>query len=287
MQIRTLKHIFTTPLLLVITCIAGFTQPITENLATTEARYIPFEKTVFYNLGDKTIPLKVVQYGPANDIVCINLHDNEFTSVQAARSVLEFKGGTMIRIENNAQRVVRFRLRGVIYGFDPNRIYSRTGIEQTLKENGRTSPQAIEEVEKFAQRLLQLIPETVSCVIALHNNTEEAYSVKSYLPGGDRQKDAKEVYADEKQDVDDIAFTTDRTLFEKMSALGFNSILQDNENVKKDGSMSVYYGEQNRRYINIETQHGRTGQYQEMLEKLLEYLLSRKQPVTETSEGIN
>ena len=281
-----MKHIFTTLLTLVIT-IVGNAQPLSENLATTAARYFPFEKTVFYNLGDKTIPLKVVQYGPANDIVCINLHDNEFTSVQAARSVLELKGGTMIRIENNAQRVVRFRLRGVIYGFDPNRIYSRTGIEQTLKENGRTSPQAIEEVEKFAQRLLQLIPETASCVIALHNNTEEAYSVKSYLPGGDRQKDAKEVYAAENQDVDDIAFTTDRTLFEKMSALGYNSILQDNEKVKKDGSMSVYYGEQNRRYINIETQHGRTGQYQEMLDKLMDYLLSRKQPVNEAPDGIN
>ncbi len=279
-----MKHIFTTLLTLVV-AIVGNSQPLSENLATTEARYIPFEKTVFYNLGDKTIPLKVMQYGPANDIVCINLHDNEFTSVQAARSVLELKGGTLIRIENNAQRVVRFRLRGVIYGFDPNRIFSRTGIEQTLKENGRTSPQAIEEVEKFARRLLQLIPETVSCVIALHNNTEEAYSVKSYLTGGDRQKDAKEVYANEKQDVDDIAFTTDRTLFEKMSALGYNSILQDNESVKKDGSMSVYYGEQNRRYINIETQHGRTGQYQEMLDKLLDHLLSRNQPVTETPEG--
>ena len=281
-----MKHIFTTLLALAIT-IVGKTQPISENLATTEARYFPFEKTVYYSLGDKTIPLKVVQYGPGNDIVCINLHDNEFTSVQAARSVLELKGGTMIRIENNAQRVVRFRLRGVIYGFDPNRIFSRTGIEQTLKENGRTSPQAIDEVEKFARRLLQLIPETVSCVIALHNNTEEAFSVKSYLPGGDRQKDAKEVYADENQDVDDIVFTTDLTLFEKMSALGFNSILQDNENVKKDGSMSVYYGEQNRRYIKIETQHGRTGQYQEMLEKLMDFLLSRKQPATETPDGIN
>ncbi len=281
-----MKHIFTTLIALTI-AIAGNTQLLSENLATTEARYIPFEKTVFYNLGDKTIPLKVVQYGPSNDIVCINLHDNEFTSVQAARTVLELKGGTMIKIENNAQRVVRFRLRGVVYGFDPNRIYSRTGIEQTLKENGRTSLQAIEEVEKFAQRLLQLIPETATCVIALHNNTEEAYSVKSYLPGGDRQKDAKEVYAAENQDVDDIAFTTDKTLFEKMSALGYNSILQDNENVKKDGSMSVFYGEQNRRYINIETQHGRTGQYQEMLEKLMDYLLSRKQAATESPEGIN
>jgi len=279
-----LKHIFTTILALAVTLFAA-TQPITENLASTEARYFPFEKTIFYKLGEKSIPLKVVQYGPSNDILCINLHDNEFTSVEAARSVLELKGGTLVKIENNAQRVIRFRLRGLVYGFDPNRIFSRTGIEQTLRENGRISPQAIDEVERFAQRLLELIPETASCVIALHNNTEEAFSVKSYLPGGDRQSDAVEVHPKEDQDVDDIALTTDRTLFETMSSLGYNSILQDNEKVKRDGSLSVYFGEKNRKYVNIETQHGRMSQYQEMLGKLLDFLNSRKLPVPANTEG--
>lgn len=279
-----MKHIFTTILTLAVTLFAA-TQPITENLASTEARYFPFEKTIFYKLGEKSIPLKVVQYGPSNDILCINLHDNEFTSVEAARSVLELKGGTLVKIENNAQRVIRFRLRGLVYGFDPNRIFSRTGIEQTLRENGRISPQAIDEVERFAQRLLELIPETASCVIALHNNTEEAFSVKSYLPGGDRQSDAVEVHPKEDQDVDDIALTTDRTLFETMSSLGYNSILQDNEKVKRDGSLSVYFGEKNRKYVNIETQHGRMSQYQEMLGKLLDFLNSRKLPVPANTEG--
>ena len=253
----------------------GYAQPVSENLAVTEARFFPLEKTIYYKLGDKTIPLKVLQYGPANDIACINIHDNEFTSVQAAKSVLEIKGGTLIKIENNAQRIIRFSLRGVLYSFDPNRIFSRTGIEQTLKENGRISLLAIEEVEKFGQRLLQLIPDNISCVIALHNNTENAYSVKSYLSGGDRHKDAKQVYADSLQDADDIIFTTDPSLFEEMASLGYNCILQNNEKVRRDGSLSVYYGEQNRRYVNIETQHGKTDQYQEMLENLIDILVER------------
>lgn len=253
----------------------GYAQPVSENLAVTEARFFPLEKTIHYKLGDKTIPLKVLQYGPANDIACINIHDNEFTSVQAAKSVLEIKGGTLIKIENNAQRIIRFSLRGVLYSFDPNRIFSRTGIEQTLKENGRISLLAIEEVEKFGQRLLQLIPDNISCVIALHNNTENAYSVKSYLSGGDRHKDAKQVYADSLQDADDIIFTTDPSLFEEMASLGYNCILQNNEKVRRDGSLSVYYGEQNRRYVNIETQHGKTDQYQEMLENLIDILVER------------
>jgi hypothetical protein len=270
-----LKRLLTIFLSLNCACFC-LAQPANENLALTEARFIPVEKTIFYEIGDKTIPIKVFQYGTGGNTVCINIHDNEFTSVLAARAVLELKGGTLIKIENNAQRIIRFRLQGGLYSFDPNRIFSREGIVQSLKENGRISPLAIEEVEKFGQRLLQLIPDSIGCVIALHNNTEEAYSVKTYLPGGDRRTDAKEVYADKSQDVDDIVFTTDEWLFKKMAELGYNSILQDNEKVKKDGSLSVYYGERGRRYVNVETQHGRTGQYQQMLEKLMEILAENK-----------
>ena len=248
-------------------------QPVSEVNLASNAFYIPTEKTILYKLGDKTIPISVSQYGNSTAIVCINLHDNEFTSVQAARLVLEQNGGILIKLENNRQRVIRFRLRGKNYAFDPNRIFSRTGIEQTLTENGLTDPYAIEEIEKFATRILSLIPEESACVVALHNNTENGYSVKSYLPGNEREKDAREVHANDKQDIDDIILTTDSLLYKKMAEFGYNSIWQHNERAKKDGSLSILYGEKNKRYINIETQHGRLSQYIEMFGKLL-YILN-------------
>lgn len=273
--------LFSTLILFFLITVNAVAQPAGENLALSEARYIPLEKTIYYKIGDnKTIPIKLAQYGPANDIFCFNMHDNEFTSVNAARSVLELRGGTLLRIDNSAQRVIRFRIRGVQYAFDPNRIFSRAGIEQSLQENGRTSPLAIEEVEKFGKRLLELIPDSIACIIALHNNTEGAYSVKSYVAGGDRQKDARDVHAAAGQDPDDIFFTTDRDIFDNMAAAGYNSILQNNEKAKQDGSLSVYYGAKNRRYVNIETQHGRFGQYQQMLEKLLDILSSGRKTDT-------
>lgn len=247
-------------------------QPLSEVNLASNAFYIPAEKTILYKLGDKTVPLSISRYGNSAAIVCINLHDNEFTSVQAARSVLEQKGGLLIKIENNRQRVIRFRLRGKTYAFDPNRIFSRTGIEQTLRENSIADIYAIEEIEKFAARLLSLIPDETACVVALHNNSENAYSVKSYLPGNDREKDAREVYANDKQDMDDIVLTTDSILYKKMADRGYNSIWQHNERAKKDGSLSVFYGENNKRYVNIETQHGRLSQYIEMFSKLLDIL---------------
>ncbi len=258
-------------------------QPVSEVNLASNAFYIPTEKTILYKLGDKTIPLSVSQYGNSTAIVCINLHDNEFTSVQAARSVLEQEGGMLIKLENNRQRVIRFRLRGKNYAFDPNRIFSRTGIEQTLRENGITDPYAIEEIEKFATRILSLIPEESACVVALHNNTENGYSVKSYLPGNEREKDAREVHANDKQDIDDIVLTTDSLLYKKMAEYGYNSIWQHNERAKKDGSLSILYGEKNKRYINIETQHGRLSQYIEMFGKLL-YILNNESKYGQNSD---
>ena len=57
-----------------------------------------------------------------------------------------------------------------------------------------------------------------------------------------------------------------------MADTHYNSIWQDYVNAKKDGSLSIFCGERNRRYINIETQHGKVNQYRQMLEKLLEIL---------------
>jgi hypothetical protein len=256
-------------------------QPLNKDVPGDPVKLVAAEKTIFYKLGERTMPIRIFQYGDLKNIVCINLHDNENTSVEAAKSVLELKGGTLLKIENNNQRVVRFRLRGVSYGFDPNRIFSQMGIEQTLRENKRTSPSAIEEIEKFAQRLLQLIPDSASCIVALHNNTNEAYSVKTYLSGSQRQFDAKAVYTDSLQDVDDIIFTTDSLLYSKMADNGYNSIWQDNVNVRKDGSLSVYCGEKGKRYINIETQHGKFDQYAEMLATLLVILATENKNVSE------
>lgn len=253
----------------------------------SKALFVPSERTIFHKIGDRNITVKIFQYGDVKDFVCINLHSNEVSSFTAAKSVLEETGGTLIKIENNRQRVIKFKLKGVTYGFDPNRIYSRVGIEQTLRENRKLTREAMDEVEKFAKQILQLIPDSTKCIIALHNNTEEAYSVRSYLPDGNRKNDAKAVYKDSTQDVDDIAFTTDSILYQRMADFGFNSIWQDNEKVKRDGSLSVYCGEKDKRYINIETQHGKVEQYIIMLEKLLLVLFDENKQPSDIPENVD
>lgn len=253
--------------------LSGISTPVCQlccQTVNTESLFVPSEKIIYYPLGEsKKLPIRISQFGPACHIICLNLHDNETTSVIAARSILEKQGGKLIKIENQGQRLIRFALQGRQFAFDPNSTFSRTGIEKSLKENGPFSEAALNLVEQFGHRLLELIPDSAGCVIALHNNTNGAYSVNSYLPGGERRHDAAAVHISPGQDPDDMIFTTDRGIFYKIAAAGFNAVLQDNLQATEDGSLSVYCGKYSRCYVNLETEHGKISQYTKMFEKLL------------------
>jgi hypothetical protein len=239
-----------------------FTQPIEPGISLTE-------KTIFYDLAGTIVPIKIQQYREKNDIVFINLHDDEITSVDAAKRVLEEYGGLLIEVENNAQRNIRFKLDRYVYNVDPNRIFSQEGIKKSLDQPGRISCKAVDEVEKLGQRIIQLIPEEAKCIIALHNNTPDLFSVTEYAPGNKRSVDCKKVYINAEQDTDDFFLTTDNHLYEKLADKGYNTILQDNKYCTEDGSLSVYCGKKNIRYVNCETEHGKAEQYYEMMKALI------------------
>jgi len=223
-------------------------------------------------MGNTTIPIKIEQYGERADIVFLNLHDDEITSVEATKNILEKEGGRLIEIENNQKRNIRFQYGSLYYTVDPNRIFSKNGITKSLLENGRSSKKAIEETEKLAERILQLFPENPTCVIALHNNTSGMYSATSYAPGNKRSSDARKVYINKKQDADDFFLTTDEKLYHPLAEAGFNTILQDNKKCAEDGSLSVYCGKKNIRYVNVETEHDKPELYFEMMKKLISVL---------------
>ena len=181
----------------------------------------------------------------------------------------------MIEIENKKRRDLRFKIGYVFYKVDPNRIFSLDGAAAALKEKGRFSPITAREVEKLGQRIIQLLLKNLSCVIALHNNTNDRFSVNEYLQGNIRAGDAARVNAKMGQDPDDLFITTDTVLYKQLSLKKYNTVLQDNENCRQDGSLSVYCGKNNIRYVNLETEHGKLYQYSEMMEYLYE-LLNKK-----------
>lgn len=228
-------------------------------------RFAPRETISSWRLGERTIQVKVSYYGAVRDMVYVNLHDDEVTAINGARKLLEQKGGVLIRIDNYRTRNIRFRLKGKYYTIDPNRMFSRKGIAQSLLLLGNTSPEAIDEVDKFANFILRLIPRKPTCVMALHNNGNGRFSINTYLPGGPREKDARTLHVNPEQDADNFFLTTDSVIFRQLSAANYNTILQDNGNAKRDGSLSVYCGEQNMQYINCETEDGQQEEYDAMI----------------------
>lgn len=260
-----MKNLF---LLITALCCASF--------LIAQKEIIPEISTVIHKLGDHNTRIKIFQYGKKKDIVFINLHSDETTSVAGVEKLLQTKGGLLIKLENNNKRNISFMLRGSVYTFDPNRIFSKTGIERTLERFKNISDEAIAEVEKFANHILKLLPKEPHCVIALHNNTEGNLSVTSFLPGNQYETDAKKVYADDDQDPDDFFLTTDSLLFEQLAAEKYNTVWQDNLLVQQDGSLSVYFGEKNICYLNCETEHGKVKQYEAMISAALKYMDQRK-----------
>ena len=234
------------------------------------------EKTIFYKLAENIVPIKIQQYGERRDMVFVNLHDDELTSVDAAKRILEEHGGMLVEIENDSQRNIRFKLGRQFYKVDPNRMFSKEGIKKSLDQLGVTSPKAIHEVTKLGQRIIQLIPEEAKCIIALHNNTSDLFSVLEYAPGNKRSADSKKVSVNAAQDPDDFFLTTDNHLYERLADSGFNTILQDNKGCTDDGSLSVYCGRKNIRYVNCETEHGKTEQYYDMMKALVAALADDK-----------
>ena len=246
-----------------------FTPPIEPGITITE-------KTIFYDLAGNIVPIKIKQYGERTDMVFISLHDDETTSVDAAKRILQEYGGLLIEIENKAQRNIRFKLGRHFFTVDPNTIFSKEGIKKSLQQLGRTSGKAVNEVEKLGQRIIRLIPEKTTCIISLHNNTPDLFSVMEYAARNKRSVDSKKVYVNPEQDLDDFFLTTDNNLYKKLADKGFNTILQDNKNCTEDGSLSVYCGKKNIRYINCETEHGKAEQYYEMMKTLVAALPSNK-----------
>ncbi len=228
----------------------------------------PRSKTVYFRLGNKTVPVKIISYGQKTDWVFINLHDDETSSVDAATQLLQATGGILIKLENQQHRNITFRLAKRAYSFDPNRIFTRKGIINTVLKHGRYSKPAVDEIEKLGKRILQLVPATATCIIALHNNREGQYSAASYRAGAYKTTDARKVYLNPQQDTDDLFFTTDDVLYEALANKGYNTILQDNQNCVDDGSLSVYYGKKKVRYVNCETERGKTEKYLQMITDL-------------------
>ena len=225
-----------------------------------------------FKIGNTVVTVEVFQRGKAWPTM-INVHDDENTAVAAGRIVIEQSGGRLIELSHGGQRLVTFSLGGGRYCFDPNRIFSDTGIRATLEQHSAWSEAAGRAVKQFATQYLEhfgLDRERV--IIALHNNSDGALSIHSYHPGAEHAAAAATVHVAAARSPDDFFYVTDARFFDYLKQRDFNVLLQDNAAVSDDGSLSVYFARKGIPYVNIEAESSHLNAQIEMVRVAREML---------------
>ncbi|MCY7347530.1 MAG: hypothetical protein LH614_15100 [Pyrinomonadaceae bacterium] len=227
------------------------------------------EEVVPIKLGETEIKVVVNKSSVAFPVyLYFNMHDNENTAVEATKEIISKNGGTLIELQADGQRLIKFSLNKKQYTFDPNRIFTDIGIKKTLDNYGDYAPEAQKEVSNFANKLAKDYFQNSKLLVAVHNNTEGNYSIKSYEKGQEFGNDAKLVFINPNTDADDFFFVTEEKFYKLFSEKNYNVALQDNEKVTDDGSLSVYCGYKKISYINVESEHNHLKEQVKMLEVL-------------------
>ncbi|MGJ3493181.1 hypothetical protein PsalN5692_02220 [Piscirickettsia salmonis] len=222
-----------------------------------------------------------IQLKPAQQPLFINLHDNEKTSVQAALDCIQQHNyGHLLELSHKKNRLISLVINNYPCQFDPNRIFTDTGIESTLKKYHCFSENNFFIAKQFSDIILQQIKtHNFPLLIALHNNENKAgnkenYNILSYYPHGDEAENTEDLYHNQAHCPDDFFITTERSLFNYIKNKKFNIILHKTTGVN-DGSLSYYCALNKISYINVEARHGHYHQQQQMISLLFQYLESK------------
>lgn len=224
------------------------------------------QDTLFIKAGTLVVPIEVIE--KENDsLVFFNLHNNEQTSVKAIKEVLKNQRGEYLGLLSGGTRELVLKQKSKSIRLDPNRIFSRIGIEKTLKNYGCLTPFNINLVDSLGKAILHQLS-NVKLLVALHNNTGVGYSAKTILNSNAKEHVAAEIFINPENDENDFFYVTEKSKFDYLKSCGYNVVLQDNTRIKDDGSLSVYCGRKKISYINIECESGHLKEQIEMIQTI-------------------
>lgn len=242
-------------------------------------------------VGASTVTVRIVG-DLASPIRYVIIHGDEETAPLAAEAHLRRCGGVLIQLINPRKRFVTFRLPRLpfTYDFDPNRVFTRTGLEQNIRAlNRRTRrsrlPKLFEEAQRFADQFLPLLiePRTpAQGLIAVHNNGtsprsdfsfETFVNSRGYFPG------VEAMHYRRSHSPFNLFVVTDRADYEELVRRGLNVVLENSHLASDDGSLSVLCGKEGIRYANVETRMGEIDKQVEMLNTLREIWNARAKAI--------
>ena len=239
--------------------------------------------TIKLNCGNTPLYFERQCYDTGQQFAFVHIHENETTALQAAVWLMDsVRQGSVITWHGQQDRFINFSVGFRDFHFDPNRIYTEAGIRLTIGPTATDT--AFLLVKAVADTFLQQYILGKNLIVAVHNNTDKgSLSINSYAKGGIYFKDAKAVYNNPLQDADDFFFTTEESCFRYLKDRSYNVVLQNNELVTDDGSLSVYCANHGICYINIEAQNAHFKQQLNMLSTVWDLIRLEVQ----SSFGIN
>ncbi len=214
---------------------------------------------------------------PQSQVLLYNMHDNENTSATAGRIVSREYGGEYFELMHEGKRLISFAWNEDSIHIDPNRIYTDAGIWAQLEKNKSSDTIAFLAIQSWRNSLLTILDiQHRELVIALHNNTNQHYGYKSYMPGEEFENEAASLHRGSLKDKDDFYFVTDPGIMELLETGKYNVVLQANNTMTDDGSLSVYCAQAGIPYVNVEAQHNRLLRQMKMLIFVFQRLMHKE-----------
>lgn len=214
-----------------------------------------------------SLPLKVVKYSYGKpNVNFLVIHDNEDTGVKAAFEYIRFSGGSVFDSQYGDVRNYNINYQGLKYQIDPNKIYSSYGVMEGLEFYGAVNDEVSASLNTAAEMILNFYnPGEPDYIFTLHNNTDGAFGINSYLKGHELELVADSLHINFNMDPDDLILVTDLKLFNALKKEDVNVVLQSRD-AADDGSLSLYAMQNKIPYINVEVQHGHQLQNLQLIE---------------------
>lgn len=186
----------------------------------------------------------------------IHLHANEATAKNAALQLLQRRPIELCSLAHSANRRIRCVIDEQVLSFDPNRCFSDAGIALDLESHGQPrTPAIVAAIADFRRRLVATLwSEQPEVVIALHNNSDGAFSVTMHR----ESRAATKCFHAEGTNPHDFFYVTEQAHFETLRQMQWNVVLES-PTIDDDGSLSIYCAQRAIPYINIESQAARLG----------------------------
>ena len=223
------------------------------------------------HLEDEKVWVHIYQR-PGAAVNFVSLHDDENTSADAAMAYLRRHGGRLVELRHGRGREIVIRRGGRLDRFDPNRMFTRTGLRGTLDyyHNLTAANEAIACL--FADKVAGYIGISASRpVVAVHNNSPGRLTIHDFMPGELYGAAAREVAIMADQDPDDFFFTNSEGLFQGITKRGYNAALM-RYHPPDIGSLGYLVNSLGGLYVLVEAERGRFRRQLQMLEALVPLL---------------